>query len=309
MRCAVLASADSWYLRDLRRAAGDRHVVDCVAFDRISATLDGPGHSLRAALDDAPERRPPVIDWNSYDAVLVRTMPPGSLEQVVFRMDALGRYQQQGGVVVNPPRAVEAAVDKYLTSARLQAAGLDTPRTWVGQHPDDALAAFHALGGDVVVKPLFGSEGRGILRVADPDLAVRVFKTLAQLHSILYLQEFIQHLGHDIRLLVIGDETYGMRRFNPLDWRTNVSRGAVGEAFAPDERLIEMARCAASSVGAPIAGVDLLPARDGRLLAIEVNAVPGWKALAQAVGVDIAERIWRFVERAVERRSGAAHVG
>ncbi|MFO0902836.1 MAG: RimK family alpha-L-glutamate ligase [Pirellulales bacterium] len=309
MRCAVLASPDSWYLRDLRRAAGERHRVDCIAFDRISTTLDGVRHSLQATLDDAPERRPPKVDWNAYDAVLVRTMPPGSLEQVVFRMDALGRYEQQGGVVVNPPRAVEAAVDKYLTSARLQAAGLETPRTWVGQHPDDALEAFHALGGDVVVKPLFGSEGRGIIRVADPDLAVRVFKTIAQLNAVLYLQEFVDHLGHDIRLLVIGDETYGMRRHNPLDWRTNVSRGAVGEAFTPNDQLIEMARRAAASVGAPVAGVDLLPTRDGRLLAIEVNAVPGWKALAQAVDVDIAARVWRFVEAAVERRSGVAHVG
>lgn len=308
MRCAVLASADSWYLRDLRRAASGRHEVECVAFERIGATLDGSRHSLHSIAADHDGRHPPPLDWNDFDAVLVRTMPPGSLEQVVFRMDALGRYESQGGVVVNPPRAVEAAVDKYLTSARLQAAGLDTPRTWVGQHPDDALVAFERLGGDVVVKPLFGSEGRGIVRVSDPDLAVRVFKTLAQLQAVLYLQEFVEHEGHDIRLLVIGDETFGMRRHNPLDWRTNVSRGATGEAFTPSADWIELARRAAESVGALVAGVDLLPARDGRLLAIEVNAVPGWKALAQATGVDIAERVWRFVETRVSRVGGTAHV-
>jgi ribosomal protein S6--L-glutamate ligase len=102
-----------------------------------------------------------------------------------------------------------------------------------------------------------------------------------------------------MRLLVIGDETYGMRRHNPLDWRTNVSRGATGERFEPEERLVELARRAAQSVGAWIAGVDLLPARDGRLLTLEVNAVPGWKALSQATGIDIADRVLRFVEARV----------
>lgn len=298
MRCAVLAAPDSWYLRDLRRAAADRHQIESLSFERIVGALGGAEAAVRTQ----------VHDWRTFDAVLVRTMPPGSLEQVIFRMDALARHEAAGGVVVNPTRAVEAAVDKYLTSARLQAAGLDTPRTFVCQHPDDALDAFERLGGDVVLKPLFGSEGRGITRLTDPDLALRAFKMLAQLGAVLYLQEFVPHEGYDIRLLVIGDETFGMRRRNPLDWRTNVSRGAIGEAFSPDDALIQTARRAADSVGACVAGVDLLPARDGRLLAIEVNAVPGWKALARATGVDIADRVWRFVEQRVRTAPGAAHV-
>ena len=105
--------------------------------------------------------------------MIVRTMPPGSLEQVVFRMDCLGRYEAAGGVVINPARAIEAAVDKFLTSAKLQAAGLITPRTIVCQTADDALAAFEQLGGNVVLKPVFGSEGRGITRLNDEALAVR----------------------------------------------------------------------------------------------------------------------------------------
>ena len=84
MRCAVLASADSWYLRDLRRAASGRHEVECVAFERIGATLDGSRHSLHSIAADHDGRHPPPLDWNDFDAVLVRTMPPGSLEQVVF---------------------------------------------------------------------------------------------------------------------------------------------------------------------------------------------------------------------------------
>src|SRR4029077_18799439 len=83
----------------------------------------------------------------AFDGILVRTMPPGSLEQVVFRMDVLHRLQARGVAVLNPPLAVETCVDKYLATARLEAAGLPVPPTMVCQRADDALQAFEELGG------------------------------------------------------------------------------------------------------------------------------------------------------------------
>jgi RimK family alpha-L-glutamate ligase len=221
MRFAVLAAPESWYARDLTRAARAEHEVVTLPFSSMTAQLDVGGElTIRCGGQDLAE----------FDAVLVRTMPPGSLEQVVFRMDCLGRYEATGGVVINPARAVEAAVDKFLTSAKLAAAGLVTPRTICCQTADEALAAFEQLGGDVVLKPLFGSEGRGITRLNDEALAERAFKMLAQLGAVLYLQEFVPHEGSDLRLLVIGDRILAMRRSNPLDWRTNISRGAKAES-------------------------------------------------------------------------------
>jgi ribosomal protein S6--L-glutamate ligase len=293
MRLAVLASPESWYLKDLRRAAGPRHEVVGVPFSRISARLDRSSHWSIASGEHV---------LNAFDAVLVRTMPPGSLEQVVFRMDTLGRLAEAGIVVLNPPRAVEAAVDKYLTSAKLQAAGLPTPRTVVCQSAEDAMEAFAELGGNVVVKPLFGSEGRGIMRVEDEALAIRVFKALAQTAAVIYLQEYIPHNGYDIRLLVIGDDVFCMRRCNDRDWRTNVSRGAWTEPLVPDQTLLDMARRAATAVGAPLAGVDILPDTTGEYHVLEVNAVPGWKALSRTVGVDIAARMLDYVESQIQPR-------
>jgi ribosomal protein S6--L-glutamate ligase len=222
-------------------------------------------------------------------------MPPGSLEQVIFRMDLLARWEAAGVPVVNPPKAVEVAVDKFLASAKLQAVGLRVPRTIVCQTSDEALQAFELLGRDVVVKPLFGSEGRGIARVVDAAIALRTFRLLEQLGAVLYLQEFIEHEGCDLRLLVLGDRVLGMRRSNPLDWRTNISRGARAEPLDVTPELTEIAHRAASAVGAPLAGVDLLPARDGTLYAIEVNAVPGWKALSGVTGIDVASMVLDYL--------------
>ena len=82
-----------------------------------------------------------------------------------------------------------------------------------------------------------------------------------------------------------------MRRVNPDDWRTNISLGARAEPLEVTAELAQLARRAAAAVGASVAGVDLLPGRDGRLYALEVNAVPGWRALAGVTGVDVAERV------------------
>lgn len=297
MRFAVLGNPDGWYLRDLARAAGARHEVVPTGFGELASSL---GRGLRATSGG--------LDLTTFDAVLVRTMPPGSLEQVVFRMDVLGRLEAAGVPVINPPRALEAAVDKYLALARLEAAGLRVPRTFVCQRADDALAAFEALGGDVVVKPLFGAEGRGITRVTDPELALRAFRMLEQLQAVIYLQEFIAHEGCDLRIMVLGERTLGMRRINRADWRTNVSRGAETAPIAVTSELASLARRAADAVGAPLAGVDLLPGRDGQLYAIEVNAVPGWRALARTLDLDIAQLVLEFAAQSAlrKRRGGEA---
>jgi ribosomal protein S6--L-glutamate ligase len=289
MRIALLSAGDGWHVRDLRRAAAALgHDATAVDFRRTTAAV--------AAAD-------PAGSLTGFDAVLVRTMPPGSLEQVVFRMDLLHRLQARGVRVLNPPRAVEACVDKYLATARLDAAGLRVPPTVACQHADAALEAFAALGGDVVVKPLFGSEGRGMVRISDPETAWRVFRTLERTQAVLYVQQFIRHPGWDLRVFVVGGRVLTtMRRFSRGDWRTNVAQGGAGEptSLAADEE--RLALRAAAALGAPVAGVDLLPGPGGAWYVLEVNAVPGWRALAPATGVDVAAALVRFL--AEEYRGG-----
>jgi ribosomal protein S6--L-glutamate ligase len=297
MRLAILGSTESWYVKDLRRAArGDWRLVP-ITFCDLHSIVDAKGVEIGSG----------EVRLNEWDAVLVRTMPPGSLEQVVFRLDALARLEACGVPVTNPAKAIEAAVDKYLSTCRLVDAGLTVPRTAVCQTPEQAMEEFMRLGERVVVKPLFGGEGRGITRLDDPALAERAFKMLAQLGAVLYLQEFVEHEGFDLRLLVIGERVLGMRRRNPLDWRTNVSRGAAAEPLEVTDELADLARRAAAAVGAPLAGVDLLPGRDGTLYAIEVNGVPGWRALARTLQVDVAALVLKLVEDAVVAKRNGIH--
>jgi len=209
MKIGLLIDPGSWYLRDLQRAAADQHELVPIAFSDLwgNASPDPPTH--------------PLVPYHHCDALLVRTMPPGSLEQVVFRMDLLAQWERAGLHIVNPPRAMEVAVDKYLCSLRLAQAGLLIPQTVACQSWRQAMTIFEALGGDVVVKPVFGGEGRGILRLEDPALALRTFQTLHRIQSVIYLQEFIPHRGFDYRVLILGDRTFVIRRCNDSDWRTS----------------------------------------------------------------------------------------
>jgi len=287
----ALVSGMGWHVVDLRRAAEVVGVrLDPIPFPRVVGRVGiGPARVEAAGLD-----------LSGVDGVLVRMMPPGTLEQVVFRMDALHRLEALGIPLLNPPRAVEAAVDKYLALARLEAAGVPVPETWVGESAAEAQAAFEALGGDVVVKPLFGSEGRGLVRVSDPELALRTFRTLERLGCVLYVQRHVRNPGHDVRAFVLGGSVLGSIRRVARDgeWRTNVAVGAKAEACRLGAEAEGLAIRAARAVGAEMAGVDLLPDLDrGGWTVLEVNAVPGWKALGAASGIDVAAAILDRLKR------------
>lgn len=277
MNIALLSSGNGWHVRDLIRAATlSGHHAEAIDFRKVSASI------------------PASTSLSAFDAVIVRTMPPGSLEQVVFRMDVLHQLESVGKRVLNPPRALEICVDKYLASARLKAAGLPTPPTVVCQDAETAVAAFHQLGGDVVVKPLFGSEGRGMVRVSDIEIAWRTFRTLERLHTVIYVQQFIHHPGWDLRVFVLaGRVLTAMRRHARGDWRTNVAQGGRAEPIELANEEERLALAAAAAVETAVAGIDLLPRPNGGYYVLEVNAVPGWRTLAPTTGIDVA---WAIIE-------------
>ncbi|MEZ6067804.1 MAG: RimK family alpha-L-glutamate ligase [Planctomycetaceae bacterium] len=283
IQIGVLGNADSWYLADLARAAEERGAtIRRVDYRTLTANV---GHDARRF--SAGE-----VDLLALDAVIVRTMPPGSLEQVVFRMDILSRLEAEGVAIVNSPRAIEHAVDKYLATAKLASAGLPVPETSVCESAEQAMFELERLGGDVVVKPVFGAEGRGIVRVSDPYIGLRVFRTLERVDAVLYLQRFIDHPGYDLRVLVLDDQPLGaMRRYATNGFRTNVACQGRAVAVEPTDEEVRLAIEATRVIGARIAGIDLLRDAEGRTSVIEVNGVPGWQAFQRATGIDVAGRL------------------
>jgi ribosomal protein S6--L-glutamate ligase len=151
----------------------------------------------------------------------------------------------------------------------------------------------------VVVKPIFGSEGRGIVRVSDPEMAVRTFRTLKRIGAVLYLQQFIENEGFDVRVLVLDGRVLGaMRRRTNGDFRANISCRGTAEKHAVTDGEARSALAAAEATEARFAGVDLLYGRDGTCYVIEVNAVPGWQAFRRVTGIDVADAVIARLEAA-----------
>jgi RimK family alpha-L-glutamate ligase len=285
MRVAILSAGRGWHTGELARALADRgHTACLLPVERLVARVGGEPRLAagEAALEEC-------------EAALVRIIPRGSLEQIVFRVDALHWLESLGVAVLNPARAIERSADKFFTSALLEAAGLATPRTVVAEGLDAAMAAFAAMG-DVIVKPLFGSNGRGMVRVSDEEIAYRVFRALELERAVYYVQEAIPHPGRDLRALVVGGAVVAAAWRSAPGWRTNLARGAQAKRAELPPEWVELSLRAARAVGAEYAGVDLLPASDGRVFVLEVNAIPGWRGLQATTELDLAGAIVGHLE-------------
>jgi len=234
------------------------------------------------------------------DALLVRPVGRGSIEELVFRMDALYRLQRLGLYIMNPPAAIEHCVDKYDVLTILEENGLPVPRTAVTENVNEALNAFNELGGDVVVKPLFGSRGVGATRIKDQEVAITVFKAITFYHGVIYLQEFVQHGFSDIRAFVVGNHVVAAMKRVANDWKTNFSQGARPELMKLDKTLEDMTIKSAKFVECKIAGVDILEGPNGPVV-VEVNSQPGWKGLQSVTNTNIADEIVGFVSSELKK--------
>ena len=277
MHLVVLASREGWHTRELTRAIAARgHTGTIVPYEGLTASVGG-----------RPGLRSGAADLDRADGVLARIIPSGSLEQIIFRVDALHRLEERGVRVMNTARAIERTVDKFWTSSLLEQCGIPTPDTVVCERAEEAMAAFRDLG-DVIVKPLFGSMGLGMVRVTDEEMAWRVFRTVETIRGVYYLQRTIDHEGRDYRVFVVGGRVLGAIERRADGWRTNIARGGQAQAAPVSAEWASLAIRAAAAVGAEYAGVDLLHGRDGTTYVLEVNGIPGWQGLQEATGIDVA---------------------
>lgn len=294
-RVGILAAGDRWHAGALAASLAEAGCEPVRLDGRRLTGRIGPSPGLRAA----------GCDLEDLDALLVRFIPAGSLDQIVFRIDVLHLLADRGVPVINPPRAIERTVDKHWTSRLLRDAGIPTPRTVAAEGAAEAMEAFREMR-DVLVKPLLGSGGRGIFRLGDPDLAVRSFRALELRRSVFYVQEFVAHGRSDLRLLVVGDRVVAAARRSGEGWKTNVAAGATATAHRPRPAEEDLALRACRAVGADYAGVDLIESEDGRLLVVEVNGIPGWSALQRTTDVRLAREVAALVRSRIAARRLAA---
>jgi RimK family alpha-L-glutamate ligase len=237
---------------------------------------------------------------------IVRGVPAGSFEQVTVRLGVLHALRELRVPVWNDARAIEACIDKSMTSHLFAKAGLPTPPTFTAQTTSAARGVVERelANGPLVLKPLFGSQGRG-LRLIERMEDLPPEEEVAGLY---YLQRFVEpeSAWQDYRVFVVdGEAIAGLLRIGQT-WVTNIRQGAAPKPLALDDEMRDLAVKAAAATGANYAGVDLIRGRSRRLQVLEVNSMPAWAGLQEVnPGLDIAAIIAEKFLAAVEERADA----
>lgn len=296
---AIFADSPGWHGEALKNAFLKQGI------DAIFVSLNACALQLNDNLDT--QLACPILIPGFHhllpQAVFVRGVSGGSLQQVITRLNILHMLERLGVMVYNAPRAIERTVDKAMTSFLLSQHQVNTPQTWVcesRQLIEKIRAQFPQT--TFVLKPLFGSQGIGVRLLAPNDVLPVPMAQFVE--GVYYLQAFITskncssnkqgvsihsaNKSHDFRVFVIGGRVVAAMRRSGQDWIHNVAAGAICEVIAPSAALSDIALVAAKAVDIHYCGVDVIEASDGQLYVLEVNSIPAWRGLQGVAEVDIA---------------------
>ncbi|MEP9373996.1 RimK family alpha-L-glutamate ligase [Mesorhizobium sp. KR1-2] len=269
--------------------------------ETVTASLSAIGFDTESSSGLAV---PGFEDGSLPDAVLVRSISAGSFEAITRRLGVLHALGRLGVPVWNSAKAIENCVDKSTTTFLLHQAGLPTPATFAveGLAAAQAVVTREAASGPLVLKPLFGAQGRGIRLVREmADLPAE-----EEINGVYYLQRYVARAGppfRDYRVFVCAGRVVAMMARRGEDWITNVNRGATPEHIAEaDTELEALALASASAVGTAFAGVDIVADAEGRFFVLEVNSMPAWSGLQSVAQVSIADAIAEALVEAVDGR-------
>ena len=234
-----------------------------------------------------------MIPLDDLNAMILRTYGFGTTDQLTYRISLFEHIEKAGIPVINSTHAFRKAKDKYAALFTLSNAGIPVPKTRVTENLDAAIEFLDHVN-SVIIKPILGSRGYGIIKTDDKDLAYRALKFIYSLGQVLYLQEYIEKPDRDIRAFVIGDEVIGAMYRYSKNWKTNVSQGARPVKCELNDELTDIAIKSAKAIGLDYTGIDIIEGKDGPYV-IETNAAPSWHGLEQAIGENVSEKIIKYV--------------
>ncbi len=295
-RVVVFTAARDWHARQLK-AAFARRGIETVLVPLEACDFD--------------TRSPVGLHLGKLRALpagaIVRGVSAGSFEAVTRRLGILHALQALGVPVWNNATAIERCVDKSTTTFLLAQAGVPVPPTWTVEGAEAArkIVAAEAAAGPLVLKPLFGSQGRGLMLIRHPD----DLPPPEEVGDVFYLQRFVGDDGpafRDFRVLVIEGEPVAAMLRHAESWITNVKQGGRPLPTPLDRELADLAVAAARAVGASFCGVDIIRGRDREPYVLEVNSMPAWSGLQTVSTVAIAdllaERFTAALQRPTARR-------
>lgn len=272
-----------WTARKLIQAISSMgHIPLYLRLSDITVSLDGTVH-----MSYRPPEKP--------DIVIVKGLGPNY--KACQHLSMIAMLEESNTLVINPWKSLAQTWDKARAAAILSSHGIPVPETVVTSRHSRILALL-ARWGKLVLKPLRGSQGLGVILLEDVDTAYHILQKIHPDEPLL-LQPFIEKKDQrDYRIIVInGEPKAWMARVG--GWKTNIARGARPEPATLPQHILQLAVQATEALGLLYSGVDIaIDANTNEPLVLEVNAAPIWRGLLSVTGYNPAPDI---IKLAIEK--------
>jgi [lysine-biosynthesis-protein LysW]--L-2-aminoadipate ligase len=201
--------------------------------------------------------------------------------------------------VLNKFEVANICGNKMFMTLLLKKNNIPTPKTYFSFSSESAAKNLEKVGFPLVIKPVIGSWGRGVMPIKDKDTMEAIFEirdiTDSPHDRIYYLQELINRPPRDIRVITVGDEPIAaMYRKSSGGFKTNIALGADPELCEITKEMEDLSVKASKAMGGGILGIDLMEDDKRGLVVHEVNNTVEFKGLARVAQRNIPKEMIEY---------------
>ena len=244
------------------------------------------------------KKRPEVFHGNERVTGLDGVVPRIGASITFYGLAVLRQFEMMGVFAANGSQGISRSRDKLRSLQLFSRHDIGIPPTAFARRREDIRPAIRKVGGaPVILKLLEGTQGMGVILAESVKSAESVLDAMSTLRQNILIQAFVEEAGGtDYRAIVVGGKVVAAmaRTAGEGEFRSNLHRGATATGVTLEPAFEKTAVHAAEVLGLNIAGVDMLPSKEGPMV-LEVNSSPGLEGIERATGADVAGAMIDFV--------------
>ena len=232
-------------------------------------------------------------DFLDIDFVLMRQEPPFNMNYITYTH--LLEHLPKNTRIINNPISVRNAPEKLLVTFFEDL----MPETLISLDVD-AILNFQKIHKDIVLKPLYGKGGEGIIRLQNSeDIFIKIERFIKDQEEPIRVQPFLPEVENgDKRIILLNGEPVGCLNRIPAkgEFRSNLGVGGIpklSELTQSDMKICKTIKPVLQEMNLVFVGIDVI----GKYLTeINVTCPTGVRQIKNLGGSDIPEMFWKYVE-------------
>lgn len=241
------------------------------------------------------------LDLTTFDAFIIKKLGKNYSPYLYDRLEVLDYLWQKKGMNFFPtPDKIRRLLSRYSCTRELIQGGVEMPETFITENPEAALNKLEEIK-DVIIKPLFTSKSRGMIKLNSAEHGMKELKEFHKEFKTIYMQKVVQHPGYDLGVCFLGKEYIGTyaRVGNSEGWNTTTQKGGHYEAKEVNEEILALAEKARDIFNLDFTCVDVVETQDGPKV-FEVSAFGGFRGLKESAGLNLAQMYAEYVVKCIK---------